>query len=269
MKKTFILALVATMLVVATPLTTAHAEGTDSATQEQTQTEGTTEGQTDEKDPNTDVDGDKDQTEESDAPVISVKSDKFLVEQGTEFDLASALELKITDKTDKDLTDKVKIPEVNTSSVGILNFKIEASNSLGKKSELTVTINIVGFVETKSFEKFEDVKSVDLNTVVTGNMKGLQLSLGEVSEENSTFEVVVTDGVNTLKKTVKALDKEGNSFGKTDAQTGDAQQQQQQANGNGNANNLPKTGAVEMGSLAIPGLIALSSVGYIVSRKRK
>ncbi len=267
MKKTFILALVATLLVVATPLTTAHAEGDNQAGQEQTQT--VTDEKAGEQD-DVDQDGkdenqDDDAQEESDAPVISVKSDKFLVEQGTNFDLASALELKITDKTDKDLTDKVKIPEVNTSSVGILNFKIEATNSLNKKSELTVTINIVGFVETKSFEKFEDVNSVDLNTVVTGNMKGLQLSLGEVSKENSTFEVVVTDGVNTLKKTVKALDKEGNSFAKSDADAN----QQATADSTANANKLPKTGVVEMGSVAIPGLVALSSVGYIVSRKRK
>lgn len=268
MKKTFILALVATMLVVATPLTTAHAEGDNQTIQEQTKdnTQATDEGDQTGSDEQADKDNqDAEGEAESDAPVISVKSDKFLVEQGTEFDLASALELKITDKTDKDLTDKVKIPEVNTSSVGILNFKIEATNSLNKKSELTVTINVVGFVETKSFEKFEDVKAVDLNTVVTGNMKGLQLSLGEVSEENSTFEVVVTDGVNTLKKTVKALDKEGNSFAKSDANAN----QQATTDSTANANNLPKTGVVEMGSVAIPGLVALSSVGYIVSRKRK
>lgn len=248
MKKKLIAGLIAGILVLTAPTVTTFAvEGQKETTGQQEQQDG--------------------EGTEADKPVITVSSDKFLVEQGSKFVLKDVLNLKIEDKTDGPMTDKVKIPDIDTSDTGLFNFKIEATNSKGKKSELTIAINIVGFVQSKAFESFEDVKSVDLSTVVTGNIKGLDVKLGEISEANSTFDVTVTDGVNTLTKTIKAVDKEGNLFS-TKEPIPEEENQEESEETLQQSGNLPKTGTVAMGSILVSGLATLGGVGYFINKKR-
>lgn len=210
--------------------------------------------------------GDEEKEEAKDTPVIQVSSEKFLVEQGSKFVLKDVLNLKITDATDGDMTDKVKIPDIDTSDTGLFNFKIEATNTKGKKAELTIAINVVGFVQSKTFETFDEVSKVDPSTVVTGNLKGLDVKLGEVSKENSTFDVTVTDGVNTLTKTIKAVDKEGNSFAvEAPATEEESKPQEETLEQSGN---LPKTGTVAMGSILLSTLATVGGAGYFALKRK-
>lgn len=164
------------------------------------------------------------------------------------------------------MTDKVKIPDIDTSDTGLFNFKIEATNTKGKKAELTIAINVVGFVQSKTFESFDEVSKVDPSTVVTGNLKGLDVKLGEVSKENSTFDVTVTDGVNTLTKTIKAVDKEGNSFAvEAPATEEESKPQEETLEQSGN---LPKTGTVAMGSILLSTLATVGGAGYFALKRK-
>lgn len=136
-------------------------------------------------------------------PVITVSKMKFLLEVGQKFDFAKELGLKITDAKDGDITKQVKIPEIKTDKVNKFTFTIKATDSKGLTATKDITINVIKIADNVKLNNIEDIKTYDLNKLITGNTQGLTTSLASVSDKDNNFVLKVSDGVNTISKTVK------------------------------------------------------------------
>ena len=204
--------------------------------------------------------------DEASGPAIAVSHEKFLIEQGSEFDLAKALELKVIDKTDGDITDKVKekLPAIDTTNAGVTKVDITAVNSLKKESTLTVVINIVSFLDTKTVNSLDDAQKVDPKEFVNGKLDDLTVTLGEIDKTKSSIEVIVSDGENELKKSVALVNAEGKPFGDATITPENKEAAQTTAE-----ENLPKTGALVQSSM-LPALsLVMFALGYYIAKFKK
>lgn len=197
-------------------------------------------------------------------PVIKVSKEKFLIEKGSAFDLAKELALSIIDDVDNDLTSQVKIPTIDTEQVGLSTFNITATDKAGNKSELAVKINVISFLESKTFENFDQVKDVEAAELVNGNKKDLTISVENINAENSTFDVAVSDGVNKITKTIKATDKDGKPFGQIEEAP---KVEEEKKDNNVSNSNLPKTGDLGMVGIGSASLITLLGAGYFIKKR--
>lgn len=136
-------------------------------------------------------------------PTIKVKKDKFLVEKGSNFDFAKELGLSIVDEKDGDMTNHIKVPTIPTDKTGRISKTIKAVNSKGEISTKNIIINIVEVAGETSVASMDDVKKMDFSKLVKGDVSGLTIALKSTDEANKTMVITVSDGVNTLDKTVK------------------------------------------------------------------
>ena len=136
-------------------------------------------------------------------PTIKVKKDKFLVEKGSNFDFAKELGLSIVDEKDGDMTNHIKVPTIPTDKTGRISKTIKAVNSKGEISTKNIVINIVEVAGEASVASMDDVKKMDFSKLVQGDVSGLTIALKSTDEANKTMIITVSDGVNTLDKTVK------------------------------------------------------------------
>lgn len=194
------------------------------------------------------------------APVITVKAEKFLIEQGSEFDLSSALGLKVIDGVDGDITDKVTLPAIDTANIGCVNVTIKAINSAKEEASLPVVVNIVSFLDTKTVDSLDAVKDLDPSTLVNGKLDNLTVTLGDADAEKSVVAVTVSDGTNEITKDIALVDAEGNSFA-----TGTPVETETETPAvTDNAESLPKTGTVNYGYQIGAYIVAILGIGYYI-----
>lgn len=251
--------------------------------------------------------GGKPATEQAGGPVIKVKQTAFLVQVGQKFDLAKSLGLEVTDPTDGNITDKVKLPEVPTDKVNKFTIKIPVTDSKGLKAEKTITVNVIEIAKTVKLDKMSDLEKYDLKKLVKGNLEGLTVTATNVNNDKGTFDLVVSDGTDKITQpvtaqlaTVTPKDETANNeddsikadeptkgeAGKTENNTGKPGANTNNANGKDPAyegtgstaktettstssSNLPKTGALPIGGgLGIAGSMALGA-GALYLKKRR
>ncbi|GAA0101562.1 hypothetical protein UT300012_22770 [Paraclostridium bifermentans] len=136
-------------------------------------------------------------------PTIKVKKDKFLVEKGSNFDFAKELGLSIVDEKDGDMTDHIKVPTIPTDKVGRISKTVKAVNSKGEVSTKDIVVNVIEVEGETSVASMDDVKKMDFSKLVKGDVSGLTIALKSTDEANKTMTVTISDGVNTIDKTVK------------------------------------------------------------------
>lgn len=149
---------------------------------------------------------------ENRAPVITVGSNKFLVEKGSAFDLASRLGLTVQDDNDGNITNRVPIPKIDTSQVGLQTIELSATDSGGLTTTQRVTVNIIEIEGTAKFDRFSAVSSCTPSSYVNGNKTGLTVTLGTLYEDKSCFQINISDGSNTIQKLITAVDYQGVPF---------------------------------------------------------
>lgn len=149
---------------------------------------------------------------ENRAPVITVGSNKFLVEKGTSFDLKSKLGLTVQDDHDGNITSQVPVPKVDTSQVGLQTIELSATDSGGLNSTQRVTVNVIEIEQTAKFDRFSAVSNCTPSSYVNGNKTGLTITLGTLYEDKSCFQINISDGSNTIQKLITATDYQGVPF---------------------------------------------------------
>ena len=149
---------------------------------------------------------------ENRAPVITVGASSFLVEKGSSFDLKAKLGLSVIDDKDGNITNTVTISTVDTSTIGCKTISIPAKDSGGLTSAQTVKVNIIEVEQTAKFDRFSAVANCNPSAYVQGDKTGLTIQLGEKSEDKSIFQVIISDGSNTLTKWITATDYQGVPF---------------------------------------------------------
>ena len=230
-------------------------------------------------------------------PIIKVSKDRFLLQVGQKFDFAKELGLQITDKTDGNITNKVKIPTISTDKVNKFTFTIKSTDSKGLTATKDITINVIKIADSVKLNNIDDVKTYDLSKLITGDKKGLTTSLSSINNKDSNFDMTVSDGVNNIKKTVKVdvekLPPIGDDSSKDSTATPDSKADTSKATGSGTVktttpatptksdakdtsgdsgikSKLPKTGDIGVvGEVLGAAVVGLGSVVGIMYKKRK
>lgn len=248
------------------------------------------------------------QASQTEGPVINVKQSAFLVQVGQKFNLADSLGLEVTDATDGNITDQVKLPEVPTDKVNKFTIKIPVTNTKGQKAEKTITVNVIEIAKTVKLDKMSDLEKYDLKTLVTGNLEGLTVTATNVNNDKGTFDLKVTDGTDTITQPITAQltavtpkdettgdkvedtnkndetakDETNKNENNTDKQENPNAEGEKKDPAQGEApsvsvdgtnteaqGNLPKTGALPIGGgLGLAGTVALGA-GTVYLRKRR
>lgn len=146
--------------------------------------------------------GDKPATEQTGGPVIKVKQSAFLVQVGQKFDLSKSLGLEVTDPTDGNITDQVKLPAVPTDKVNKFTIKIPVTDSKGLQAEKTITVNVIEIAKTMKLDKMSDLQKYDLKKLITGNLEGLTVTATNINNDKGSFDLVVSDGTNKLTQPI-------------------------------------------------------------------
>lgn len=135
-------------------------------------------------------------------PTIKVNKDKFLVEKGSNFDFGKELGLSIVDTTDGDMTKKITVPDIATDKTGKISKTVKAVNSKGEISTKNIVINVVEVAKETKVASIDDVKGMDFSKLVNGDVSGLTIALKSTDAANKTMTITVSDGVNTIDKTI-------------------------------------------------------------------
>ncbi len=216
-------------------------------------------------------------------PTIKVNKDKFLVEKGSNFDFGKELGLSIVDTTDGDMTKKITVPDIATDKTGKISKTVKAVNSKGEISTKNIVINVVEVAKETKVASIDDVKGMDFSKLVNGDVSGLTIALKSTDAANKTMTITVSDGVNTIDKTVNLIidGATAGEAGKEDETTAEEDKTTEgttpeegtnstegSSNGSTGSSGLPQTGAVA--STGLVGLLAAGIGGgtYFLKRRK-
>ena len=139
----------------------------------------------------------------TDGPVITTTYQHFLILQGSNFNTATDLGLKVTDPYDQDLASKIQVKPISTAKCLKYTMELNVTDTHGKSAEDTITINVIGIKPSISLNSASDLSKADLLSLVEGNTQGLKATASNVNTQAGTFTLNVTNGEETVSKTVK------------------------------------------------------------------
>lgn len=142
-------------------------------------------------------------TKQVDGPVITTTYKHFLVLQGSDFNTAKDLGLKVTDPYDQDLASKIQVKPISTAKCLKYTMELNVTDTHGKSAEDTITINVIGIKPSIKLNSASDLSKADLLSLVEGNTQGLKATTSNVDAKAGTFTLNVTNGEETVSKTVK------------------------------------------------------------------
>ncbi|MFJ8531387.1 immunoglobulin-like domain-containing protein [Bacillus sp. NPDC094106] len=134
-------------------------------------------------------------------PVLTVEKHKVLVEQGTSVDIVKSLGAKAHDKESGNLDIQVT-GNIDISVLGEHQLTLKATDNTGLSVNENAILNVVRFKDAVVIEKGKDINTLDAKEFVEGLSGTASVSIMNVDEANNQVTVKVTDGENSITKTV-------------------------------------------------------------------
>ena len=143
---------------------------------------------------------------EAKPPQIEVAADDFIVEQNSKFDLAKALQLKVTDETDGDITSEVTLPEIDYSKLGQQSFNIRVTDSSNLDANKQIDLTVIGIKAPVYVPKFSEIDSMDFNNLIEDPSGTVKATLKSKDDANNKIVIDITNQAGgKLEKTIDVV----------------------------------------------------------------